>query len=307
MQNHRNVLHHTRVYTNALHICTADRLTLLSSYSFDAAVMDIFGALLNGATLYPINLKANSIADVVQWCSEQELTIYHSTTTVYRYMVSALPKGKALPTLRMIVLGGEEVFRRDVELYKEHFASSCLMVNGLGPTESTVTLQYFLDQSTQLSQHAVPVGYPVDETEIVLLDSAGEPTTIMGEIAIRSPHVALGYWRQEELTRRSFLPDPRQDHRHTYRTGDVARYRPDGNLEFLGRIDNQVKIRGFRIELGEIEVQLAQHPAVREAVVVAREDDGGDKRLIAYYTVKSDAGVVEVEALRRYLAGALPE
>jgi acyl-coenzyme A synthetase/AMP-(fatty) acid ligase/acyl carrier protein len=299
------VLHHIRVYTNNLHICAADRLTLVSSYSFDAAVMDIFGALLNGATLYPINIKEERVEDIVQWCREQALTIYHSTPTVYRYVVGALPAGTSFPALRLLVLGGEEVSRRDVELYHQHFAPSCLLVNGLGPTESTVTLQYFLDQHTALPRHTVPVGCPVEETEILLLDSTGAPTAVVGEIAICSPYVALGYWRQPEFTQSRFLPVAGQEHKRLYRTGDLGRFRLDGTLEFVGRTDHQVKIRGLRIELGEIETVLGHHPAVRDTVVLAREDALGEKRLIAY-VVPQPPGDLDLEQLRTFLVQRLP-
>ncbi len=306
MQSHRHVLHHIRVYTNNLHICAADRLTQFASYSFDAAVMDIFGALLNGATLYPINIKEDSLEDIVQWCREEALTIYHSTPTVYRYIVNALPVGQALPTLRLIVLGGEEVSRRDVELYKQHFAPSCLMVNGLGPTESTVTLQYFIDQHTEITRHTVPVGWPVEDTEILLLDSAGTPTAVVGEIAICSPYVALGYWRQPELTQSRFLPAAERGRKRMYRTGDIGRFRLDGTLEFVGRTDHQVKIRGFRIELGEIETVLAAHPDVREVVVVAHAETSGDKRLVAYLVPRASS-VPTASELRAFVRQQLPE
>jgi amino acid adenylation domain-containing protein len=306
IQNHRNVLHHIRVYTNNLHICTEDRLTLLSSYSFDAAVMDIFGALLNGATLYPIDLKEETVEDTVQWCREQEITLYHSTPTVYRYVVSSLRTQNALLKLRLIVLGGEKVHKRDVELYKQHFAPACLLVNGLGPTESTVTLQYFIDHHTVITRQAVPVGFPVEDTEIVLLDSEGKPTAVVGEIAIRSPYIALGYWRKPELTQAVFLPDPAQGNRRIYRTGDIGRFRPDGTLEFMGRKDHQVKIRGFRIELGEIEAVLGQHPTIRQAVVLAREDTRGTTRLVAY-VVPDQGSPLTSSALRRFLQQKLPD
>ena len=172
MQNHRNVLHYTRVYTNNLHLNADDRLTLLSSYCFDAAVMDIYGALLNGATLYPIDLKQDGLAGLAQQIVEEEITVYHSTPTVYRYFLNALSEppasaGGALsepsasagrlralalsqfPNVRLVVLGGEKVSKSDVELYQQHFADHCLFVNGLGPTEATVTPAKFYRQANE--------------------------------------------------------------------------------------------------------------------------------------------------------------
>ena len=265
MQNHRNVLHYTRVYTNNLHLNADDRLTLLSSYCFDAAVMDIYGALLNGATLYPIDLKQDGLAGLAQQIVEEEITVYHSTPTVYRYFLNALSEppasaGGALsepsasagrlralalsqfPNVRLVVLGGEKVSKSDVELYQQHFADHCLFVNGLGPTEATVTLQNFIDKQTKIAGESVPVGRAVAETEVLLLNKAGKPTEICGEIAIKSPHVALGYWRNTKATTRAFSNNGRGPDVRIYRTGDIGRRLPDGSIRFEGRKDFQIKI-----------------------------------------------------------------
>ncbi|AFZ28072.1 amino acid adenylation enzyme/thioester reductase family protein [Cylindrospermum stagnale PCC 7417] len=293
IQNHRNVLHFIRNYTNNLHVSPNDKLTLFSSYSFDAAIIDIFSAILNGATLYPFNIKVEGLAHLSEWLDEQEITIYHSTPTVYRQFIQILPvkpsiEKTQLSKVRLVVLGGEEVVKSDVELYQKHFSHECILVNGLGSTESSFNLQYLIDKKTQLTQKQVPVGYPFDDTEIILLDESGNPTDILGEIAIRSPHIALGYWQKPELTKVVFLNDSEGSNKRIYRTGDLGRLRVNGAIEFLGRKDFQVKIRGFRIELGEIEAVLSQHPAVQEAVVITREVIPGEKRLVAYIIPRSN-------------------
>ncbi|MFE1744077.1 amino acid adenylation domain-containing protein [Coleofasciculus sp. H7-2] len=308
VQNHRNVLHFIRNYTNNLHIAPSDRLTLLSSYSFDAAIMDIFGALLNGATLYPIDIKEEGLNDFSERLRQQEITIYHSTPTVYRYFLATLPappEESALPKVRLVVLGGEEVVKQDVALYQKYFSQNCIFVNGLGPTESTVTLQYFINKETADPGNLVPVGYPVEDTEILLLDRAGNNAEIYGEIAIRSKHIALGYWQKSELTQAAFFPDLQGENYRIYRTGDLGRLRTDGNLEFLGRRDFQVKIRGFRIELGEIEATLAQHPSVKETVVTASKEFSSDKRLIAYLVPHPELVPAAAE-LHTFLQDRLP-
>ncbi len=328
MQNHRNVLHYIRVYTNSLHLNEDDRLTLLSSYCFDASVMDIYGALLNGATLYPVEIRKDGLAELARHLNDQAITVYHSTPTVYRYFLTALSEPPAsaggarsdasalasgtrshnpsqFPAVRLVVLGGEKVGGADVELYKQHFSDHCLFVNGLGPTEATVSLQNFVNKQTKISGESLPVGFPVEDTEVVLLNKAGQPAEVYGEIAIRSAHVALGYWRNPDATARAFegpaterfvrtncvsgwvteranSPIARKGGRRTYRTGDMGRRLPDGSIKFEGRKDFQIKIRGFRVELGEIEAALAQHAQVREAVVVAKENAAGDVQLIAY-------------------------
>ncbi|MFS8087174.1 MAG: AMP-binding protein, partial [Acidobacteriota bacterium] len=307
IQNHRNVLHFIRVYANNLHINSTDRLTLLSSYCFDASVMDIYGALLNGATLYPIDIKRNGFAGLSEHVSNESITIYHSTPTVYRYFVETLTEPNGFPRLRLIVLGGEEVSRRDVELYGKHFSDDCILVNGLGPTESTVSLQNFIDKRTVDANESVPVGFAVENTEVLLLSDAGKPVEIQGEIAIKSQHVALGYWRNPEATSAAFI-GPVNDGRawRTYKTGDLGRRLPDGSIRFEGRKDFQIKIRGFRVEAGEIETVLCQHPLVRESVVVARESEGRERLLVAYVVRQTDQSPTESE-LRSFLKKQLPE
>lgn len=306
MQNHRNVLHYIRVYTNNLHLAADDRLTLFSSYCFDASVMDIYGALLNGATLYPIDLKEDGLVDLSQHLINEEITVYHSTPTVYRYFVNEMTSANKrvdFPKLRLVVLGGEKVTKADVESYQQHFPEHCLFVNGLGPTEATVSLQNFINKQTKISGDSVPVGFPVDDTEVLLLNKAGKPTEISGEIAIKSAHVALGYWNNIEATARAFSTNGYGPHVRTYRTGDMGRRLPDGSIKFEGRKDFQIKIRGFRVELGEIESALAQHPEVRECAVVAHENGAGDTKLVAYVV----PATVSVSAVRDFLKHKLPE
>ncbi len=306
VQNHRNVLHFIRAYTNQLHIHEGDRLSLLASYSFDAAVMDIFGALLNGATLCLWNVKARGVTGLAAWLREEGITIFHAVPTVFREFAGCLSEGHRMATVRLVVLGGEEVRRGDVECYRRHFAGDCLFVNGLGPTESTVALQYFLDQRTELPRSSVPVGYAVDNTEILLLDAEGRATELRGEIGIRSPHLAVGYWANPEATQAAFLPDPEGGARRIYRTGDLGYRLPDGAIEFLGRKGSRVKIRGHRIELAEIEETLTRHPSVGKAAVVLREGSSGDERLIAYLVRGSNRDSTDAD-LRAFLEGRLPD
>jgi amino acid adenylation domain-containing protein len=305
LQNHRNVLHHIRVYTNNLQLNSDDRLTLFSSYCFDASVMDIYGALLNGATLCPIDIKREGLENLSERLLDEGITVYHSTPTVYRYFMSTLDRATDFPNLRLVVLGGEKVNRTDVELYRKHFSDDCVFVNGLGPTEATVALQNFINKQTRISGDNIPVGFPVEDTEVLLLNKQGKPADVSGEIAIKSAHVALGYWGNPAATANAFSTNGKGPHIRIYRTGDMGRRLPDGGLRFEGRKDFQVKIRGFRIELGEIESALTQHPSVREGVVVAREQANGDNRLIAY--VVTDKGIAIEGRLREFLRQKLPE
>jgi amino acid adenylation domain-containing protein len=305
VQNHRNVLHHIRTYTNSLHLNSDDKLTLFSSYGFDAAVMDIFGALLNGASLHPLDVKQENPPTLFRRVTEEKITVYHSTPSVYRYLTNALTGREDLAKIRLVVLGGEEVHREDIDWFKKIFSPQAIFVNGLGPSESTMALQFFINHDTEITCNSVPVGYPVEDTEVFLLNKTGKPGEVFGEIGIRSAHMALGYWRRPEMTQEAFLPDPHGSGKRIYRTGDLGRQFPDGSIAFAGRKDFQVKIRGVRIELGEIESVLVQHPAVLGAVAVVREDEAKDRRLVAYVVLeeKHPAAVTE---LREFLKKKLP-
>ncbi len=259
VQNHRNVLYFICVYASNLHLHAEDRLTLFSSHGYDAAVMDIFGALLNGATLYPLRVTQTSAEAVLQVLRAEAITVYHSTPTLYRYLIGTLPSCEVLPSVRLVVLGGEEAVRRDVELYRQHFSRDCILVNGMGLTESTLALQNFIRQDTRLTGSSVPVGYPVDDIEILLLDEDGREHDVCGEIAICSSHLALGYWRRPDLTRERFLSDPAGRDRRVYRTGDLApSSRRDVRLPWTHRPPGQDprlpnRVRGDRDGLGSTQ------------------------------------------------------
>jgi amino acid adenylation domain-containing protein len=309
MQNHRNVLHHIRTYTNALGVNPADKLLQLASYSFDASVMDIYGALLNGATLYPVNLRAEGLSELAAWLNKEKLTIYHSTPTVYRYFMATLGDEQRLESIRLVVLGGEEALRQDVVYFKSHFGAGSVLVNGLGPTESTMALQYFLNHETEVPRQGVPIGHAVADTEVRLLNQAGDEVSGYGagEIEIRSAHLALGYWKKPEITRSAFSLDKEMPTHRQYKTGDMARRLLDGSLEYIGRKDDQVKVRGMRVELGEIEAQLLQHERILSVAVVARRTQRGEQQLVCYLTCKENEQKPTSGELLRYLKKRVPE
>ncbi len=305
VQSHRNLVHWADTYARSIRLGAGDRVSLLSSYGFDAAVMDIFGALLTGATLCPIDPRGAPPELIVEEIRERDVTVLHATPTLYRYLLGALQEGESLaPGIRMVVLGGEETTRHDVALFRAHFPADCRLVNGLGPTECTLALQYHMDKHTPLPRHAVPIGFPVEGAEVLLLDSGGRETDVLGEIAIRSEHLALEYWRSPQLTRSAFPPEHAVGARRLFRTGDLGRRLPDGALEFRGRQNRQLKLRGHRIEPGEIESVLMEHPAVGESVVVLRDDLPAGPGLVAYVT---GTAAPESRALRTHCQGRLPE
>ena len=307
MQTHRNVLHQIMIYTNALHICADDRLTLLHSCSFSAARSDIFGALLNGATVCPVKVVEHGLVALADWLIQEDITILHWVPTAFRHFIGPFTGAEAFPNLRLIVLGSESVLPTDVALYKTHFAQGCLFVNRLGTTETADARLYFMNKETPLTGSVVPVGYAVADTEVLVLDEAGQAVGVnqTGEIAIKSRYLSPGYWRQPDLTRAAFLADPDGGDERIYRTGDLGYLLPDGCLVHVGRRDFQVKVHGYRIEIAEIELVLLDLDTVKEAVVVAWEEAPGDQRLIAY-VVPCGHPAPTVSTLRQALAARLP-
>ena len=273
MQSHRSVLHRVMIDTDNFHICPDDRLSLLSSPIYSVSLRNLFGALLNGAALCPFNIEEEGLANLADWLIQEKITIYFSVPTVFRHFTDSLVGGEHFSMLRLIYLAGEAATKRDVELYKKHFSPDCILVNSLASNEAGIIRQYFIDKETEIEGTIVPAGYEVDGKEILVLNDAGQEVGCneVGEIAVKSRYLSPGYWRKPELTSAAFLPDPEGGDRRVYLTGDLGRMLPDGCLIHLGRNDTQVKIRGIKIEVSEIEMALLEHPAVKEAVVLARE------------------------------------
>jgi amino acid adenylation domain-containing protein len=270
VQTHGNILHKIMINANALHLSSDDHLTLLYSCSYSASVKCIFGALLNGATLYPYDIKDQGLALMADWLDREEISVYFSVPTVFRNFVASLTGEGLFPKLRLVYLGGEPVTARDVELYKKHLAAHCVLVNSLSSNETGPIRQYFITKDTLITGNVVPVGYATQDNEVFLLDESGAPVGVnsIGEIVVKSHYLTPGYWRQPERTAQAFTPAPEGGGARIYRTGDLGRLRPDGCLEHLGRKDFQVKIRGNRIDVLEIELSLLCLANVKEAVVV---------------------------------------
>jgi amino acid adenylation domain-containing protein len=308
VQNHRNVLHAMMNYINGLHISVDDRLTLLHSCSFSGSVYNLFGALLNGATLLPFDLKGEGVNQLGNWLAQEEITICHTVPTAFCHVVQTFTGGEQFPTLRVIHLSGAPVPKADVELYKKHFAAECILVHRMGITETTTIRSYFIDKTTPIDGARVPIGYPVDDKEVLLLDESGKDAgrNCIGEIAVKSRYLSLGYWRRPDLTRAKFLPDPNGGEERTYLTGDLGRMAADGCLLHVGREDFRVKVRGYTVEVSEIELALLEHTAVKEAAVVGQETQSDDMQLVAYF-VPSDKPAATVTELRNFLKARLPD
>jgi amino acid adenylation domain-containing protein len=279
-----------------------DRLLAVTSLSFDIAGLEIFLPLITGAQVevasWGLSLDGRAMADRLK---SSKITVFQATPSTYRLLLGAGWAGAGVKAL----IGGEAVPR---ELAAELARGCRSLWNMYGPTESTIwsTIQPLLP-----GDESVPIGRPIANTQVYVLDGrvAPVPIGVAGELYLGGAGLAHGYLQRPGLTAERFVPSPfappGSDAR-LYRTGDRCRFRADGVLEFLGRVDQQVKIRGYRIELDEISAALEQHPGVRQAVVIAREDGPGDKRLVAYFVGSLDAPPPP-DDLRTFLRQKLPE
>ncbi|MBQ1055124.1 non-ribosomal peptide synthetase [Micromonospora sp. C32] len=305
VQSHRNVLFGVRNHVRNFAMRPDDRTSVLTSFGYDMAVTDTFGALLSGAAAVPVDVRTHGLGHLTGALADRGVTVYHSTPTVFRYVVASLGEHGRLPSVRAVVLGGEEVTRHDVALARRAFAPGVVFVNGYGTTEISFAAQHHLPPDADPGRAVVPIGHPLPGVEVVLTDPAGRPACLTGEVVVRTPYVALGYLGLPELTAARFTE---HDGVRAYRTGDIARRLPDGMLVYLGRGDRMVKIRGYRVELGEIEACLAALPGVAHAAVVARRGaSGAGEQEVVAYVVGAARTVVEPLALRERLAAVLPD
>ena len=308
LQTHRNILHQVYSYTNKIGITASDRLSLLPSFDVGAGHLDIYAALLNGASLYPCNIKEEGVQQLTEWLIRERITVYHSVPTLFRHITSHLTEGTLFPELRVINLGGEHVSLRDVELFRKHFSRDSILVNSLACTEAGPFAQFFADHDSEFNEGRVPTGYPTEDTEILLRDDQGNLICRdgIGEIHIKSRYLSPGYWQNPELTGAAFKLDSDEQGLRIYYTGDLGRIRRDGMLEHLGRKDSLVKIRGYRVEIPEIELALQTHPIIRDAAVVGHDDSTGKKYLTAYVVLYQREHILAT-SLRAYLKKLLPD
>ena len=305
MNIHRGICNRLLWMQDAYELTAADHVLQKTPFSFDVSVWEFFWPLLTGARLIVAQSGGHrDSAYLVKLIAEQEITTLHFVPSMLQVFLEQ--EGlEILSCLRRVICSGEAL---PFELQERFFLRLGAELHNLyGPTEASVDVTFWACQR-ESDRRSVPIGRPIANTEIYLLDSHLQPipTGVPGELYIRGDGVARGYLNRPELTAEKFIPSPlgNDPGARLYRTGDLARRLPDGSIEFLGRTDHQVKIRGFRIELGEIEAALGQHPEVREAIVLAREDIPGEKRLVAYVVAQR---VFPITELRGFLAEKLPE
>ncbi|MEH1970259.1 amino acid adenylation domain-containing protein [Nostoc sp.] len=306
---HRGICNQLYWRQTTFRLTQADKVLLTISFSFDPSVWQIFWPLCFGGQLIMARPGGHQdTAYLVKVITEQQITVLALVPSILRVLLEE--KGiENCRFLRHITCGGEALPGELIERYFTQLNLDNVFHNCYGPTEASIDTTFWTCQRGT-NYTIAPIGRPITNAEIHILDENLQPVPVgeSGELYIGGLGLARGYLNRPELTTEKFIFDPFSTEvgARLYKTGDLARYLSDGNIEFLGRIDYQVKIRGFRIELGEIEAILKQHPALTQTLVIAREDVPGDKQLVAYIVANPEEIFSQVE-LRRFLQGRLPE
>jgi len=306
MNAHLGICNRLLWMQDAYQLTETDRVLQKTPFSFDVSVWEFFWPLLNGARLVVAQPGGHQDSSyLVKLIASQQITTLHFVPSMLRVFLEE--EGlEACNSLGRVICSGETLPFALQERFFAHLDAE--LHNLYGPTEAAIDVTFWHCQR-QSNLSNVPIGRPIANTQIYLLNSEGQPVPVgvPGELYIGGDQLARGYLNRPELTSEKFIPDlfSNQAGARLYKTGDLARYLPDGNIEFLGRIDHQVKVRGFRIELGEIEAVLVQHSAVQASVVVVREEKSGFKRLVAYVVLQSEQALATTE-LRHFLEEKLP-
>ncbi|HEX6292107.1 MAG TPA: amino acid adenylation domain-containing protein [Herpetosiphonaceae bacterium] len=315
---HQALVHYAEAARAMYGLTAADRVLQFASLSFDTSVEEIYPTLTSGATLVLRDeAMLATAASFIRQAEAWELTVISLPTAYWHELTLQLPELRRSlpPTLRLVIIGGEEALAERVALWRQHVPEQVRLVNTYGPTETTVVATICGIDELPSEVPSVPIGRPIQNVQTYVLDQHMQPVPVgvPGELYIGGAGVARGYLNRPDLTAARFLPNPFIDSdteacaaERLYRTGDRVRYRPDGALEFLGRSDFQVKIRGFRIEPGEIEQRLSEHPEVEAAAVVVYEPQPGDRRLAAYVATPRTDGGFPAE-LRMFLKTRVPD
>ncbi len=310
--SHRPLSHFIHWYTQTFSFNETDRFSMFSGLAHDPLLRDIFTPLCLGATLcIPDHEHMLSPGYLLTWMEQQHIAVTHLTPALQQVLVAAAPNGTKshLPDLRYAFFGGEPLTRQHI-LGLTRFAPDVTCVNLYGATETPQAMSYSIVDSSNQPKEIIPLGRGIQDVQLLVLNSGEHLAGVgeVGEIFIRTPYLSQGYLKDEGLTQQRFLTNPFTNDRsdRMYKTGDLGRYLPNGEVEFLGRNDTQVKIRGFRIELSEIESVLTSHPGVTQAALSLWETENNDKRLIAYVVPESNYSF-QVSEIRAYLKQHLPD
>ncbi len=315
MIRHRNILNFLHWVRRYYALGPTDQLALVTSYAFDMTLASNWAPLMSGATLHVLDDdKTRDVETLLRFISDKKITLLNVTPSHFSLLASArayldLPPLPMVEDMR-IMLGGETIRRTDLNLWLEHYPGH-RFINEYGPTEASVASSFFpipVNADNRVELDVIPIGGPLDNNHLYIVDGNDRRCLpgVAGELCIGGVGVAVGYHNKPERTAKSFVPDPfAGDGSMMYRTGDRARLREDGTVEFLGREDHQINLRGYRIEAGEVEAALRRHPDVAQAIVTTRPDTSGAAQLVAFCTSTSGSPF-QSAALREFLGDTLP-
>ena len=305
---HRTLLHGTMCMTNNLFFAPSDRVTWLHSASFAASVVDIYCSLTNGGALYPWDAKTRGFTGLADWLVNERVTTFQWIPSAFRQFLRTVPDNFVFQDIRLVVMASESLTLREVELFRMHFPVGSHLVNQVGTSESHNYCLYPMDHSTYFEGAVVPGGYPASEDrQVLIVDDQRHrvPLGAIGEIAVKSNYMCVGYWRDDTLTQSKFAAID-ADGVPAYLTGDLGRLEPDGCLIHLGRKDFQVKIRGYRVELAEIDHVLTTAPGVADSAAWLVKDRLGQDRLVGYVILKESCQFHQ-EEVEKALESRLPD
>jgi amino acid adenylation domain-containing protein len=308
VEDHKYILRIIRAYSRDVCISPKDKLILLFSLSANGSHGNLFGALLNGATIHCVDARNGELAWLGESLREEKITIYYSSATVFRQFAETLQDGETFPDVRIVQLSAEPILPKDFELAKRHFSPDCVFINRFGATETGPFLQYRLPLAKPLMESALPLGFPIDGTEAYLVDDEGKKigSDATGQLVVQSRYLSRGYWNKPELTATKFFAGPADSDESLYLTGDLGRMTADGCFFLVGRKDFEVKIRGYRVNTNDVETTILIHPDIKDAAVLSQPGREGEMRLVAYYVAAKDTMPGEAQ-LRGHLRKHLPE
>lgn len=308
MRAHRDILYMIRNFGRRLGFRPEDHILAMRPFGSVSSAVDVFGGLMNGASLVTYDFKAGGAADLVAVLKSEKITIFRPAVQVMRSFVDLLPEGEYFPDIRLFFATGDVLYKKDVERIRKLIPRESVVIHQLASSEAGLLTVNKISFDMALEDGIISVGHPLPEQEILILDDEGGIITDqrLGEIGVRGDFVFPGYWRHPEWTAEMFIPDPRDPRKQIYRTGDLGRVRPDGQLEFAGRNDRRVKIKGYSVDLTAIDLAIQKFKGVSRSVTVAQANQSGAKRLVAY--IQPVAGVVlSPSDLRKNLLRVLPD
>ncbi len=305
VQTHHSVLAQAAGFASLCSLGDGDRVTTFGALAWAGTFWTLFGPLCYGACVAIFPTRQSHISQLIDWLEQTRVTVLTGMTTTIR-LIAESANGRQLPAVRLVHIGGDTNYRRDVEIYR-HIFPTALISAGLGTTEAGRMAEWLIDQDEAIDWEVVPLGLPTPAMTIRLLDEKGDEvvTGEPGEIAVQSSYLAQGYWNQPALTAAKFRIDPRFGSQRLYLTGDMGRFEANGLLRHLGRKDFQVKVNGYRVHVNEIEAMLLALPGIAEASLVLQGTEAQQEVLVAYLVLAPQASWTSDE-LRRQLSTNLP-